>query len=59
MNEIIKDETKTVVIVSHNMSTMRELCDKILWLNDGVVMEIGDTNDVISHYEEFMKTLNK
>lgn len=59
MNEIIKDETKTVVIVSHNMSTMRELCDKILWLNDGVVMEIGDTNDVISHYEEFMKTSNK
>ena len=58
MQEIIKDEKKTVILVSHSMSTMKDLCDEILWLNDGKVMEIGDTNTVISHYEEFMKNLN-
>ena len=40
------------------MSSMKDLCDEILWLNDGKVMEIGDTNTVTSHYEEFMKKLN-
>ncbi len=58
MQEIIKDDTKTVVIVSHSMGTIKDLCDMVLWINDGIVMEIGDTNTVIQHYEEFMQKLN-
>lgn len=59
MQEIIKDESKTVVIVSHSMSTIKDLCDEVLWINDGVVMEAGKPETVIEHYEEFMKQLNK
>ena len=59
MHEIIKDENKTVMIVSHSMSTIKELCDEVLWLNDGVLMERGDTETVTAHYEEFMKNLGK
>ena len=59
MHEIIKDENKTVMIVSHSMSTIKELCDEVLWLNDGVLMERGDTETVTKHYEEFMKNLGK
>lgn len=58
MQEIIKDDTKTVVIVSHSMGTIKDLCDMVLWINDGIVMEIGDTNTVTQHYEEFMQKLN-
>ena len=58
MQEIIKDDTKTVVIVSHSMGTIKDLCDIVLWINDGIVMEIGDTNTVTQHYEEFMQKLN-
>lgn len=58
MQEIIKDDTKTVIIVSHSMGTIKDLCDMVLWINDGIVMEIGDTNTVTQHYEEFMQKLD-
>ena len=59
MHEIIKDENKTVMIVSQSINTIRELCYKVIWLNDGVLMERGDTETVTAHYEEFMKNLDK
>lgn len=59
MHEIIQDESKTVIIVSHSMSTIKELCDEVLWLNDGVLIERGDTETVTKHYEEFMEKLGK
>ena len=59
MHEIIKDDSKTVMIVSHSMSTIKELCDEVLWLNDGVLMERGDTETVTNHYEDFMQKLGK
>ncbi len=57
MREIIADENRTVVIVSHSMGTLLELCDEILWLHDGEVKEIGDPKTVAEHYETFMKNL--
>ena len=32
MKELISDSRRTVIIVSHSMSTLRELCDEILWI---------------------------
>ncbi len=59
MQEIIKDENKTVLIVSHSMSTIKDLCDEVIWINDGLLMERGDTKTVTKHYEEYMKGLDK
>lgn len=59
LKSIIQDENKTVLIVSHSMGTIKELCDSVLWINDGVVMEEGDTETVCQHYEEFMQKLNE
>lgn len=55
MKELISDEHRTVIIVSHNLNTVRELCDEVLWLNEGEIIEIGKAEDVIPRYEEFMK----
>ncbi len=55
MREIIADENRTVVIVSHSMGTLKELCDEVLWLHEGKVKEIGDPEKVIRDYEIFMK----
>lgn len=55
MKELISDEKRTVIIVSHSLGTIRELCDEVLWLNDGKIMEIGKPDVVIPKYEEFMK----
>lgn len=58
MREIIADENRTVVIVSHSMGTLLELCDEILWLHDGVIKEIGEPKTVAQNYENFMKNLD-
>ena len=55
MKELIGDANRTVVIVSHESKTIRELCDKVLWINDGEMVRFGQTSEVMAEYEEFMK----
>ena len=57
MKELISDDTRTVIIVSHSLGTIKELCDEVLWLNDGEVMMKGEASEVIPKYEEYMKNL--
>lgn len=55
MKELISDDTRTVIIVSHSLGTIKELCNEVLWLNDGEVVMKGSAEEVIPKYEEFMK----
>ncbi len=55
MKELISDTTRTVIIVSHSLSTISELCDEVLWLNDGEIKMIGPADEVIPKYEDFMR----
>lgn len=54
MKKLIADENRTVVIVSHNMDTLKKLCDRIIWLHDGVIKMIGTVDEVLPAYDEFM-----
>lgn len=54
MKELIGHKDRTVVIVSHSISTLIELCDKVLWMHDGRMMKIGDPREVLKEYKEFM-----
>lgn len=54
MKELINDKNRTVIIVSHSISTLAELCDRVLWMHDGQMMEIGEPKEVLTHYKEFM-----
>ena len=54
IKELISDENRTVMIVSHSISTLRKLCTKMLWLHDGEIKMIGDTGTVLDAYEKFM-----
>ena len=54
MEQLITDKNRTVIIVSHNTSTLEKLCDRVLWLNDGVIMEMGNTKDVLTKYKQYM-----
>lgn len=56
MKELIADQDRTVVIVSHSIETLREFCDKVLWIHDGETIEYGATNTVLEHYLEYMET---
>ena len=54
MKELINDKNRTVVIVSHSIPTLKELCDRVLWIHDGEIKEIGEPVVVLRHYTEFM-----
>ena len=55
MKELISNRDRTVVIVSHSIPALKELCTKVMWLHEGEIKEIGDPKEVLAHYEEFMK----
>ncbi len=44
----------TIIIVSHDMPAIRELCNRVAWIDSGVVMEIGDPETVIGSYLTFL-----
>jgi lipopolysaccharide transport system ATP-binding protein len=46
----IRAQGRTVVVVSHAMSTVSSLCQKVIWLDAGRVRMIGDTAKVVSAY---------
>lgn len=54
MEELILSD-RTVLIVSHATDTLKKFCDKVLWINDGQFMKLGDTEEVLKEYDSFMK----
>jgi lipopolysaccharide transport system ATP-binding protein len=43
---------RAVVIVSHDMSSLAQLCDRVLWLDHGTIRLAGPTDQVIAAYTE-------
>ncbi|MBL0126366.1 MAG: ATP-binding cassette domain-containing protein [Flavobacteriales bacterium] len=41
---------RTVLFVSHNMTAMRSLCSRVIWLDNGRVRMQGPTEDVVGAY---------
>lgn len=54
MKSLISNRDRTVVIVSHNLATLEELCDRVLWMHDGKMKKIGEPHEVLEEYREFM-----
>ena len=54
MKELISNKDRTVLIVSHSAQTLKELCTSILWLHDGEMKMLGDTDEVLAAYDDFM-----
>lgn len=50
----IKNEGATIVIVSHDLSSLERFCSRVVWINDGVVAMDGHPLDVIHSYQEYM-----
>ena len=47
----MKSRGKTIVIVAHSMATMRDMCDRVAWIDGGKIKELGPPNVVCGHYE--------
>ena len=55
MKSLISQRNRTVVIVSHNLKTLEDLCDRVMWMHEGKIVKIGDPKAVLKEYREFMK----
>ncbi len=55
MVQLINDDNRTVLIVSHNIETLRKLCTRVLWLHDGMIKKLGNANEVLDEYVAFME----
>ncbi|MEA2015403.1 MAG: ABC transporter ATP-binding protein [Actinomycetota bacterium] len=50
---------KTIIIVSHDLDTISDLCSKVIFLKDGNVMDSGKPLDMVSKYRAYVEELEK
>ena len=55
LKNVIEDKNTTVVIVSHSMSQVSELCDYVFWLHQGSIIEHGDPQRILDLYQSYVK----
>lgn len=58
MMQLRDDEGKTIFFVSHSLSQVMNFCKTGMWIEGGVLREIGDINQVCDHYAEYVESLN-
>lgn len=51
----LKEEGVTIVIVSHSMEQLYSICDRLIWIEQGVVREDGEPRLVGMHYLDSME----
>lgn len=57
MDDVAKEEGRTVLFVSHNMSAIQKLCTKCILIENGSLKKIGETAEVIREYMNLNKAL--
>lgn len=51
----IREQAGTVFLVSHSMKSILDTCNRVLWINKGVLEMDGDAQDVVKAYQETKK----
>lgn len=56
MDEInrLNNNGTTIIFVSHNVEAVRNLCGRAMFLNNGEVMAMGDAEEVVDAYKDFV-----
>lgn len=50
LQEKITQSEQTIIFVSHSIQQIKKLCQRCLWLEKGVVKQLGTTDEVMNHY---------
>ncbi len=50
MQDVSKGEGRTVLFVSHNMTSVKALCKRGVILKDGMLVDDGEIDSIVSHY---------
>ena len=51
MMELMSGGT-TVLFVSHSLQQIREMCDRVVWLEHGELQMVGKTKELCDAYEQ-------
>jgi teichoic acid transport system ATP-binding protein len=51
----LRKEAGTVFLVSHNNKSIRDTCDRVLWIEQGELLMDGPTEEVVTAYEDDSK----
>ncbi len=54
--EELQSKGVTFIIVSHNMTQIKKLCQNTIWIENGKVVECGPSIEVCDKYQEYSKT---
>jgi len=46
---------KTIIFVSHDLNTVRQLCQRTILLHEGRIVSMGDTENVINQYRALLQ----
>lgn len=46
----LKEQGVTILFVSHDSSSIKALCQRVVLLNQGRILEVGSPKDVVNHY---------
>jgi ABC-2 type transport system ATP-binding protein len=49
-----RNEGRTIVLVTHDMNSVKNLCDRAIWLEHGKAIDEGDPSDLVEAYTERM-----
>ncbi len=59
MQEVTQKDGRTILFVSHNMAAIESLCKKTIWLENGRIKDIGETNQIVGAYLNSGSNFNK
>jgi len=45
---------KTVLFVTHDMGVINKFCNRVIWINEGEVVEEGNSQEISKKYQAFM-----
>ena len=58
LNDLKKDFGLTMLFISHDLSVVRYMCDRVMVMNKGKIVEAGNAEDVYHHPQsEYTKEL--
>ncbi len=57
IKELISDENRTVIIVSHGSGVILDLCQRVIWMDEGKIVADGEASEVMSYYDQYMDSL--
>mgnify|MGYP002855007145 CR=1 FL=1 len=55
----IKEQGTTIVIVSHSLGQIEEICERSIWIDDGLIRAQGTPKNVHGEYLDFMGVLSE